>query len=230
MKINFKYNLEMEWDNLKGGLNSKNHPGVLPPLAQDMADDNLDYNNKKIVIDFVKKKILSLKINPNDEISKIRKNWEKIETEAVKRMNALFGQSLNYNITVYLTINFRCSYNIDQHYFFVNMLSQSTNHIILHELLHFYTYQSILPIFKENRLDYDQFNDFKEALTFLLNTDFDDSLDGKKDEGYDKQKDLRIYLEKNWPKFRNVVDFSKFVIKGYFNESRNCRTNSSKNN
>ena len=56
MKINFKCNLQMEWENLQGGLHSKNHAGVLPSIAQDMADENLDYNNKKIAMDFILKK------------------------------------------------------------------------------------------------------------------------------------------------------------------------------
>lgn len=216
MKIHFKYNLEMEWDNFQRGLHSKNHPGILPSLAKEMADSHLDYNNKKVFSDFIQKKTKLLKLNPNDEISKIQNNWIKIEPESVKRMDELFEHSLNHNITVYLTINSRCGYNIDQHYFFVNIFSKSTNRIILHELLHFYTYQSTLPMFKKQGLGRNQFNDFKEALTFLLNTNFSDLLANFQDNGYEKQKDLRIYLEQNWPKFNNIPHLSEYVIKDYF--------------
>lgn len=216
MKIYFKYNIKMEWDNFQRGLHSKNHPNVLPLLAQEMTNSHLDYNNKKVFFDFTLNKTKSLKLNLNDEISKIKKGWKKIESEAIKRMDELFGHSIDHDISVYLTVNDRCGYNIDQHYFFVSILSKSTNRTILHELLHFYTYQSVLPIFKQQGLDYNKFNDFKEALTFLLNTNCSDLLDGFRDKGYEKQKDLRIYLERNWSKFNNVIDFSKFVVENYF--------------
>jgi len=78
MNLHFKYNLEMEWDNFQRGLHSKNHPGELPKLAQEMADTNFDYNDEKVVSDFIRRKTLSLTMNPDDEISKIRNNWEKI--------------------------------------------------------------------------------------------------------------------------------------------------------
>jgi len=81
----------MEFDNYQRGLNSKNHPGVLPSLAQEMADNNLNYNNKGDVLDFIRKKTQSLNLNPEKEIIKIQSNWEKIETESIKRMVALFG-------------------------------------------------------------------------------------------------------------------------------------------
>lgn len=215
MKIHFKYNLEMEWDNFQRGLCSKNHPGVLPKLAQEMADNNLNFNDKKVFSDFIQKKTLSLSLNPTKKISEIEKSWKKIEIESVKRMDKLFGQSLNHNITVYLTINSRCGYNIEQHYFFVNCFSKNTNLIILHELLHFYTYQNILPMFKEKNLNREQFNDFKEALTVLLNSNFSDLLEGDIDQGYEKQQDLRKYIKINWLKFSNVIDFSKFVLKNF---------------
>ena len=96
------------------------------------------------------------------------------------------------------------------------MFSKSTNHIILHELLHFYSYQYILPLFKESDLGYEKFNDFKEALTFLLNTNFSDLLNGNHDNGYEKQKELRAYLENNWHKFKNVISLTKFVLKDYY--------------
>lgn len=210
----------MEWDNFQRGLHSKNHPGVLPSLAQEMVNINLDYNDKKNFSDFIHNKTKLLNLNIEDEIFKVQNYWRKIESESVKRMNELFGLSLAHDITVYLTINSRCGYNIDQHYFFVNIFSESTNRIILHELLHFYTYQSVLPMFKEQGLDRDQFNDFKEALTFLLNTNFNDLLNNFQDNGYEKQRELRDYLEQNWSKFDNVIDFSKFVIGQYYDNSR----------
>jgi hypothetical protein len=206
----------MEWDNFQRGIHSKNHPGKLFPLAQEIKDSQLDFNDKKIVLDFIKNKTALLNLNPTEKISKIKKNWEKVEAESIKRMDVIFETSLKHDIMVYLTISSRCGYNIDQHYFFVNMFSKNTNLIILHELLHFYTYQTILPMFKKQKLNYDEFNDYKEALTFLLNTNFNDLLDGNLDNGYEKQKDLRIYLEKNWSKFNNVIDFSKFVTENYY--------------
>lgn len=215
MKISFKYNQAMEWDNFRRGLYSINH-AQMTKIAIAMQKQGIDLENKSQVLEFFKNKIS----NENIDIEKHRKkmilNWVKINEETIKRMDKLFKGSLEKDITAYLTLNRRCAYNIDKNYFYTDIYSENSNSTVLHELLHFYTYKFVLPMFKKHHLDYEAFNDYKEALTIILNTDFNDLLDGFQDEGYDKQKDLRIYLEKNWPKFSNAIDFSEFVIKNYF--------------
>lgn len=215
MEIIFKYDLKMEWDNLHKGLESKNNP-VLPRIAAEMIEKNVDLENKNQVLNFIEDKIVKDNIDIEKQKQLIAQCWQIIEKEAIERMDKLFQGTLRSGIIGYLTLNQRCAYDIDKNYFYININAQNTNSIILHELLHFYTARYIQPLFKKEKLNGVNYNDFKEALTFLLNTNFSDLLGGSKDEGYEKQKKLRIYLEKTWPKFDNIPQFSKYVIKNYF--------------
>lgn len=214
MKINFKYDLNMEWDNLRRGLHSINQP-QMTKIAILMQKQGIDITNKAQVLEFFKDKIANENLDMEDCKQKAIQNWQKIEKETIKRMDRLFNGSLEKDITAYLTLNGRCAYNVDKNYFYC-CIYENSNSVVLHELLHFYTYRFILPMFKEKKLNYEKFNDYKEALTIILNTDFIDLLDDCEDEGYEKQKELRAYLEKTWPKFNNIPELSKYVIKNYF--------------
>lgn len=211
MKITFDYNLEMEWDNLRRGMNSKNNTKPSAKVSEMLSKD-INIDSKKEVSKYFKDEIHQNNLDIPSIQKSIDINWQKIEREAVAKMNQLFKAKLDDDITVYLTLNDRCGYNIDQKYFFVNLRSTNPNSIILHELLHFYTYEYILPEFKQRKLSYEIFNDYKEALTFLLNIEFADLLDGWVDKGYEKQKDMRLNLEKSWPKFKTVRKLTNYFL------------------
>lgn len=214
MKLAFTYNLEKEWDNLRRGLNSKNHL-KLSAVVLDMQSKGVNIKNKEEVLKFFGDEIENKKLDIPSIQKRIDANWRKIEKEAVARMDKLFGQHFNYDVTAYLTLNDRCAYNFDQKYFFVNMRSSNPNGIILHELMHFYTYEFILPDFKKRKISPEIFNDYKEALTFLLNIEFADLLNGWVDKGYEKQKELRADLEKAWPKFKTVRELTDHFLENY---------------
>jgi hypothetical protein len=57
----------------------------------------------------------------------------------------------------------------------------------MHELLHFYTHRKYDSLGLEGK----KFNDIKESLTVLLNTEFADLMSGANDSGYPQHKEMR---------------------------------------
>lgn len=221
MRLIFKYDLNKEWDNLLRGLGSKNHPGELPAIVLEMQKDGIDLKNKNDVLVFFRNKLSENKIDIDREIEQSEFNWTKISKEAEKRFKNIFSTDLDLgDITVYLTLNRRCGYNVDKKYFFVSFLKNNKNATIIHELLHFYTYKLLLKDFIDQGINRNDFNDYKEALTFLMNTNFQDLLEGFEDQGYPKQAKLRKFLILTWPKCKNVSDLTELTIKKYFKNKK----------
>jgi DNA-binding Lrp family transcriptional regulator len=214
MKLLFLYDIEKEFVNLWNGLRSRNHPkDELPSIVQEMLQKGVNLEDKEEVKNFFKNKIQELKFNPGLAIQKIKQKWDLIQEEAIDRLDKLFEGKLLFDITAYLSLNERCSYNYKEKYFFIYAYAKNTNLIILHELLHFYTLTFIAPIFKENKIPKEKFYDFNEAITFILNTNFSDLLEGDKDLGYEKQKQLRSLLEKQWSSCKTIKNPSHYAIK-----------------
>ena len=82
--------------------------------------------------------------------------------------------------------------------------------VSLHELLHFYTHQLIEPLFVKARVR-GRHNDFKEALTALLNLEFADLLD-QPDCGYPQLQTLRKVVSAKWQAGKNVYDIAQEYI------------------
>ena len=212
-RVTFKYNLDKEFWNLRAGFYSINQPSEMSRLASEMKTKGVNLENEAQVLKFVQDKIGQEHIDIQKNLSQIKIKWTPIETESISRLDKLFCHPFDFpNMTAFLTLNPRCGYNIKENFFFVFMFDSNTNDGILHELMHFYTHKYISPFFKKNNLSKEQFNDYKEALTVLLNSNFADLLDGDIDKGYEKQKDLRTKIKKVWPKFNNIVDLTKYMV------------------
>jgi len=112
----------------------------------------------------------------------------------LNRMDRLFGTSISEGITVYLSTNPRCTYNIQGNYFFVYMNSPYPQGIIAHELLHFYTWHSFHDELTIAGVTKEKYNDIKESLTELLNMDFSDLLGSYTDSGYPQHQDARVKI------------------------------------
>lgn len=217
MKLKFDYKIEKELDNLNRGITSKNHPGEPPEIVLEMRNNGINLENEAQCIEYFDKKLKESNINPNERIIQCNQRWSYIQDEAVKRFQELFKTSKDIGeITTYLTLNKRCGYNIKEKYFFVSFFKSNTNSTIIHELLHFYTYEFLLPRFIDLQISRNDFNDFKEALTFLMNEKFEDILDGFVDKGYPEQKELREYMLKKWFECEDLYELTDIVIVNYF--------------
>lgn len=205
MKLHFKYDLSMEHVNLQCGLGSLNHSGELPKLAQEMIDSGIDLDDKNAVLRFFDNLMKSKNVDVTKKLHTLADEWSRISEEAERRFKKLFITDLDLGeIDVYLTASMRCGYNIEKHFFFVSVDRVRPNKTIIHELFHFYTHKLYEKLFEDNGLSRQQFNDYKEALTVLINSEFRDLLGGNPEKGYDRQRDLRIWIENSWPNHKNV--------------------------
>jgi len=76
----------------------------------------------------------------------------------------------------------------------VKMTGGDTNRNIAHELLHFYTWYAFSEELEKKGVSKEKYNDVKESLTEVLNTDFSDLL-REIDTGYPQHHDLRIQVK-----------------------------------
>lgn len=135
----------------------------------------------------------------NQQVKIVEKRWREIELDFIKRVEKVFGISYpSPQITVYLTHNGRCTYNINENYFFVYISSEFSNNIIMHELLHFYTWHAFGQKLVDEGFSRAKYNDIKESLTELLNLEFTDLMNNKADDGYPQHKEMRAEIRKLW--------------------------------
>lgn len=216
MKLTFKYELEKEYTNLKCGLGSLNHPGELPKMAQNILDQGIRLDDEPKVLKFFEQKMTKKDVEVPEKLKELEASWLKIADEAEKRFKKLFATDLDLGDCIaYLTVSMCCGYNWHERFFFVSVDRAHPEKTMIHELLHFYTHILYEKSFLDAGLPYENFNDFKEALTFLLNTDFSDLLGGDLDTGYEKQKDLRVFMEKEWETCENVGELVSIMIEKF---------------
>ena len=204
MQLVFSYNSERDVENFiksTESVNRKNYTKFQNMYIKTYVE-SFDVEKVK---HFIKEYIKTNKIDIEKEINLTRARWLKIENLFIERAKKIFGiQYPEITITVYLTNNERCTYNIQENYFFVKMGSQFSNNIIMHELFHFYTYYALGKKLLENGLAKDLYNDLKESLTELLNIEFSDLMDGKADKGYPQHQEMRNEIKELWLKDKNI--------------------------
>jgi len=186
-------------------------------MAQDIVALGINLDDKTRVLEFFNNKMAEKKIGLDKRIGELASDWSIVQSEVAKRLKDLFRTDLDLgNITVYLTVSKRCGYNHEKNFFFVTIDGECPRKTIIHELLHFYTHKLYENDLKSQGVDNTQFNDYKEALTFLVNTNFSDIVSPAKDFGYEKQKELRKYLEHEWRNCRDVGEltekYKKYLI------------------
>jgi len=218
-KVSFHYNFKKDawsWvlfakNNELWGLNWKDQISFIPDelLKKIIKKDKksarfLVYNH---LISHPKKKLRQLVIK--EELIFVEKTWEKIEKRFFKRMERVIQKPIfNNHFKCYLTSAFMCPYNEKEKWFMISMWHSVPKSIttICHEILHL----QFLHYYKKycrKFLSKEETEDLKEALTFLLNTDFNDLILCE-DSGYPHHKKLRCKLEKVWSQEKN---FNKFL-------------------
>ena len=150
MKLHFAYNIEKDIENFIKGTNATNSkkPTKFQISFSEKYGENFEAEKVKA---FIEEQDKVNGFDANKEIVAVEARWKTAEPIFIERVEKLFGISYPAPIiTVYLTHNERCTYNIEQNYFFVRIGSEFSNNTIMHELLHFYTWHA----FCKKLLDY----------------------------------------------------------------------------
>lgn len=142
----------------------------------------------------------------------IENNWSKISKEYFKRLEKITKRKFPIKkLDVYLTTTTRCPYNPNKKNpsFYVHFFSNTPDalHTMGHELMHIHLHRIDWWKKVENELGREKTNDLKEALTVLLNLEFED-LWIAEDKGYPNHEKLRKYISQQWKKRK---DFDKLT-------------------
>ena len=187
-KITFKYSLEKDVENFLKSFKSVNSS------TRTKLEERYLEKSKELQETNVSKFLASQGIDTDSKLKEISEAWRKIENEVIDRMDKMFGIKLSSLPVAYLSSNSRCTYNTSGNYFFVKMTGGDTNRNIAHELLHFYTWYAFSEELEKKGVSKEKYNDIKESLTEVLNTDFSDLL-RELDTGYPQHHDLRIQVK-----------------------------------
>ena len=140
---------------------------------------------------FLKERAVKLDLKFQQRASTFAKEWQHVEGAFISRCEELFSIRLEGPIIAFLSQNQRCTYRWREGYFYIYYDSQTPNKTVMHELLHFYTHRK----YESLKIESKKFNDIKESLTVLLNTDFV-SLTGKdQDTGYPQHQKMRAEIK-----------------------------------
>lgn len=209
MKLHFTYNIDKDVENIINGTRAVN--SKKPTKFQDLFSEKYgdDFDVEKVRI-FIEEQLQVNNFEANKEIATVEKRWKAVESVFTERVEKIFGISYpSPTITVYLTHNERCTYNIKKGYFFIKINSEFSNNIIMHELLHFYTWHAFGKNLLADGLSRSAYNDIKESLTELLNLEFSDLTNGKIDRGYPQHEEMRTHIREIWQIQKDI----KMIIK-----------------
>ena len=212
MKLHFAYNIEKDIENFIKGTNATNSkkPTKFQISFSEKYGENFEAEKVKA---FIEEQDKVNGFDANKEIVAVEARWKTAEPIFIERVEKLFGISYPAPIiTVYLTNNERCTYNIEQNYFFVRIGSEFSNNTIMHELLHFYTWHAFGKKLLDDGLSKLAYNDIKESLTELLNLEFSDLMNGKRDEGYPQHQDMRAEIQKIWLVHKNISELIQKLL------------------
>lgn len=204
MKLHFTYNTDKDIENFINGtraVNSKK-PTKFQIAFSEKYGDNFESEKVK---EFITEQDTITGFDANKEIVAIEERWKIAEPIFIERAEKIFGISYPAPIiTVYLTHNERCTYNIEQNYFFVRIGSEFSTNTIMHELLHFYTWHAFGKKLLDEGLSKLAYNDIKESLTELLNLEFSDLLNGKNESGYPQHQEMRAKIHEMWQAKKDI--------------------------
>lgn len=211
--IRFVYDAEKDAENFIKGASSVNNkkPTKLQELY--MEKHGADFNPSKVLA-FLEERNVAEGFDFAEIAKTMERNWGGIGKKFMSRVESIFKVTLPQPVvTAYLSTNSRCTYNIPGGYFFVYVGAESPNSYLMHELLHFYTWYAIHPIYEERGLSEGDYNDMKESLTQLLNEEFADLMDGSEDLGYPQHKALRQRIRAVWPDKKDVRALVETLLK-----------------
>ena len=202
--ITFTYETEKDiWciaNKGKSSNNSSQATKVYQLLESRYGENPTEENIKTFISEYLQERNVSTKAC----IQQYTDEWAIVSDEYHKRASGVFGVKLPKLVTAYLTINNRCPYNIAENLFYVSFPRESVRKTIMHELWHFYTWYGLGPE-EEVRLGKERYNDYKEALTVLLNEVCTDLLpEGMTDEGYPQHQTLRGDILKHWQSDKDI--------------------------
>lgn len=203
MPLNIQYNIKKDAWNYWSSINKSGpytnplrymYAGLIKKIKRKTQFQVLKMQKKRFS-NFQKSPLLGAYINA------LSKAWNGIEKKYFDRLKNITKKPIcSRKFKVYITTIARCPYNAEEKWFMINFFSpiphamRTIGHEIMHLQFHKYFWKKI-----EKEIGEQKTGDLKEALTVLLNLEFKD-LWFVEDEGYEKHKNLREFIAKQWQK------------------------------
>ena len=205
MDIHFKYDPVKEIETLKVALGGSNNPSPTR-FGLEAQELNINFNYKNEVVAFVQSKLERQDIDIHNLCEQFSTAWSPYKQTASQTFSKTFETNWDPGeVTAYLTLGQRCPYNFEGQYYFISATSRLLKPLAtsLHELQHFYSHAILKPLFESDGV-LEKFNDFKEALTVILNIQFTEALETE-DKGYPQHKELREWILKEFKRFYVLI-------------------------
>jgi hypothetical protein len=198
-QIIFEYDLEKDVENFLKAIKSKNNK-KLSTLASEYVKINGENYDQELVKSFLSSYHINNFIDPELVQKKIERNWRSKEKSFFDKVEAMFSAKYHKsNIQSYLTTESRCTYNISENYFFTTIQYPEKAHwLIMHEVLHFYTWYKYKNSIYNNGVDDRGYNIIKESLTEILNLEFKNLMGNEVDRGYPQHQEMRALIKDSW--------------------------------
>ncbi len=162
----------------------------------------------KPVKDYLDHKIIKLAVDENKKT--LETEWIKIEKKFFKKLSKTIKKPIySEDYKCYLATLFYCPCYDEGDWFMVSAFSKLSNqiYVVCHEFMHLQFIHWYKDYCLEKGLTNKEFQDLKEAITFLLNEPEFSDIISFKDKGYPVHKRLRIELKKIWCKNKNFLIF-----------------------
>jgi hypothetical protein len=212
-----KYNAKIDTSNIKERLFGKVNFGQ--KISNNIYPFTLDFIKKlklqptkkqdKMISKFLASKQLQIILENQRKL--INKLWsKKLESEYFNSTKKFLNIALDGKdcFKAYFTYVLLCAYYVDKKYFFISAWNSPLYHIniIAHELLHLLFIKNYKKYCIDQGLTENQFENLKEALTFILNEKEYKKIVIVRDNGYPDHKKFRQFLSKRWNKKRNFSE------------------------
>lgn len=219
-KVEFKFDKSKDIWNYWSSVNEKSRFLDFSKFINPTLLNSIKGKNKKEASGIIEKNLLDIHKSPFIKIyiEAVSKAWKKIEKKYFDTLKKITKKSIcSEKFTAYLTTTVRCPYEKKENWFMINFFSPipHTLRTIGHEILHLQFYKYFFDKIKKE-IGKEKTEDLKEALTILLNLEFQ-SLWFVRDKGYLKHEKLREFIEKEWKKesdfkilLEKCVDYLKY--------------------
>jgi len=166
------------------------------------------------IVDYLKSQKFEEKVKEGGK--ELINKWKKIEQRYFSRLSEILQKPIyRADYKCYLTTLFRCPCYHEGGWFMVSAFSKLSNkiYVICHEFMHMQFIHWYREYCLKKELTSSEFQDLKEAITFILNESEFSSIISFKDKGYPVHKKLRKDLKILWQKNKNFKIFLNESIK-----------------
>lgn len=233
LNLNFSYSREkdaLNWVNTAKDINPPfnfSYETSVAPISEELLKEIIRLDKKEAVekvLEYFSSDPAKKRQELKEEfieyyIHTLKNHWQKHGEELTKKIEKIFGKFKIQKCDVFVTTLYVCDYNYEEKYFYLSLYHSLAKNftIIAHELSHFLFYDYFQDYLKEKGVPSDKFQNLKESMTVLLNTEEFKNLLLIEDSGYQPHQKLRELILSSWQKHKDlkkVIDEAVSIVRG----------------